>query len=74
MILDGTVYKDGNGIRPGFVTSVRAGDIVVTGSNLGTQGTERRFLPVSDETLAILEAGGTRDWALRSVGADHAIR
>ncbi|WP_432013618.1 hypothetical protein [Streptomyces cucumeris] len=39
-----------------------------------TQGTEKQFPPVGDVVLDILDAEGSRNWALRSVGAEHAIR
>jgi len=38
-----------------------------------TSGKTKQFDPVSDIVLGILAAGGSRNWALRRVGAEHAI-
>lgn len=36
-------------------------------------GTEQKFPPISEVILSILDAGSSRNWALRSVGAERAI-
>ncbi|MFE2179228.1 hypothetical protein [Streptomyces sp. NPDC059455] len=64
---------------PGLSEFVETGDHLHLDLRTGvaknvTQGTEKQFPAVSDVILQILDAKGSRNWALRSVGAEHAIR
>lgn len=64
---------------PGIAAFVDSGDRLridlATGDacNL-TTGAEAAFAPLPSLIVDILTAGGSRNWALRRVGADHAIQ
>ncbi|MDN3060053.1 hypothetical protein PH213_37165 [Streptomyces sp. SRF1] len=64
---------------PGISRFVDSGDRLHIDLRTGhaenrTQHTHQQFPPVGDAVLQILDAGGSRNWALRAVGAAHAIR
>ncbi|MFE4551836.1 hypothetical protein [Streptomyces sp. NPDC056785] len=64
---------------PGISHFVNSGDRLHIDLRTGnaenrTQNSHKQFPPVGDAVLQILEAGGSRNWALRTVGADHAVR
>jgi hypothetical protein len=44
------------------------------GAQRGTDDDECLLAPVGEVVLDILAAGGTRNWALTKVGAEHAVR
>jgi len=64
---------------PGISEFVDTGDQLLLDLRTGeaknvTKGAEKQFPPVSDVIPQILDAGGSHNWALRTVHAEHALR
>lgn len=65
-------------VIPGIAAFADTGDDVEIDLGMGianniTQGTSLKFEPVSQVVLDIITAGGSQPWALKRVGAEHAI-